>query len=58
LFNRITVSLEELVQKNLTGNDVASWASPAAAAAVAYAIYHATGKCIRDFPITPDKLMA
>ena len=29
-----------------------------AAAAVANAIYHATGKRVRDFPITPDKLMA
>ena len=28
-----------------------------AAAAVANAIYHATGKRVRDFPITPDKLM-
>jgi xanthine dehydrogenase YagR molybdenum-binding subunit len=28
------------------------------AAAVANAIYHATGKRVRDFPITPDKLMA
>ncbi len=27
------------------------------AAAVANAIYHATGKRIRDFPITPDKLL-
>jgi len=29
-----------------------------AAAAVANAIYHATGKRVREFPITPDKLMA
>jgi xanthine dehydrogenase YagR molybdenum-binding subunit len=29
-----------------------------AAAAIANAIYHATGKRVRDFPITPDKLMA
>ena len=29
-----------------------------AAAAVANAIYHATGKRVRDLPITPDKLMA
>ncbi len=29
-----------------------------AAAAVANAIYHATGKRVRDYPITPDKLMA
>lgn len=29
-----------------------------AAAAIANAIYNATGKRIRDFPITPDKLMA
>jgi len=29
-----------------------------AAAAVANAIYHATGKRVRDFPITPNKLMA
>ena len=29
-----------------------------AAAAVANAIYNATGKRVRDFPITPDKLMA
>ncbi|WP_263384324.1 xanthine dehydrogenase family protein molybdopterin-binding subunit [Granulicella arctica] len=28
-----------------------------AAAAVANAIYHATGKRVRDFPITPDKIM-
>jgi xanthine dehydrogenase YagR molybdenum-binding subunit len=28
------------------------------AAAVSNAIYHATGKRVRDFPITPDKLMA
>jgi xanthine dehydrogenase YagR molybdenum-binding subunit len=27
------------------------------AAAVANAIYHATGKRVRDFPITPDKLL-
>jgi xanthine dehydrogenase YagR molybdenum-binding subunit len=27
------------------------------AAAVANAIYHAAGKRIRDFPITPDKLL-
>ena len=27
------------------------------AAAVANAIYHATGKRIRDVPITPDKLL-
>jgi xanthine dehydrogenase YagR molybdenum-binding subunit len=27
------------------------------AAAVANAVYHATGKRVRDFPITPDKLM-
>jgi xanthine dehydrogenase YagR molybdenum-binding subunit len=29
-----------------------------AAAAVANAIYHATGKRVRDLPITPDKLMS
>lgn len=29
-----------------------------AAAAIANAIYNATGKRVRDFPITPDKLMA
>ncbi len=29
-----------------------------AAAAVANAIFHATGKRVRDYPITPDKLMA
>ena len=28
-----------------------------AAAAIGNAIYHATGKRVRDFPITPDKLM-
>jgi xanthine dehydrogenase YagR molybdenum-binding subunit len=28
-----------------------------AAAAVANAVYHATGKRIRDLPITPDKLL-
>ncbi len=28
-----------------------------AAAAVANAIYHATGKRVRDYPITPDKIM-
>ncbi len=33
-------------------------ADPGAAAAVANAIYHATGKRIREAPITPDKLMA
>jgi xanthine dehydrogenase YagR molybdenum-binding subunit len=27
------------------------------AAAVANAVYHATGKRVRDFPITPDKLL-
>jgi xanthine dehydrogenase YagR molybdenum-binding subunit len=29
-----------------------------AAAAIANAVYHATGKRIRDLPITPDKLLA
>lgn len=29
-----------------------------ASAAVANAVYHATGKRIRNAPITPDKLMA
>jgi xanthine dehydrogenase YagR molybdenum-binding subunit len=28
-----------------------------AAAAIANAIYHATGKRVRDLPITPDKLL-
>jgi xanthine dehydrogenase YagR molybdenum-binding subunit len=28
-----------------------------AAAAIANAVYHATGKRIRDLPITPDKLL-
>jgi xanthine dehydrogenase YagR molybdenum-binding subunit len=28
-----------------------------AAAAVANAVYHATGKRVRDLPITPDKLL-
>ena len=28
-----------------------------AAAAIANAVYHATGKRIRDLPITPDKLV-
>ena len=28
-----------------------------AAAAVANAVYHATGKRVRDLPITPDKLI-
>lgn len=28
-----------------------------AASAVANAIYHATGKRVRDLPITPDKLL-
>jgi xanthine dehydrogenase YagR molybdenum-binding subunit len=27
------------------------------AAAIANAIYHATGKRVRDLPITPDKLL-
>ena len=27
------------------------------AAAVANAVYHATGKRVREFPITPDKLL-
>jgi xanthine dehydrogenase YagR molybdenum-binding subunit len=26
------------------------------AAAIANAVFHATGKRVRDFPITPDKL--
>jgi xanthine dehydrogenase YagR molybdenum-binding subunit len=29
-----------------------------AAAAIANAVYHATGKRIRDLPLTPDKLLA
>ena len=29
-----------------------------AAAAIANAVYHATGKRIRDLPITPEKLLA
>jgi xanthine dehydrogenase YagR molybdenum-binding subunit len=29
-----------------------------AAAAIANAVYHATGKRVRDLPITPDKLLA
>jgi xanthine dehydrogenase YagR molybdenum-binding subunit len=28
-----------------------------AAAAIANAIYHATGKRVRDLPITPDRLL-
>jgi len=28
------------------------------AAAVAYAVFHATGDRIRDLPLTPDKLIA
>jgi xanthine dehydrogenase YagR molybdenum-binding subunit len=28
-----------------------------ASAAIANAVYHATGKRIRDLPITPDKLL-
>ena len=28
-----------------------------AAAAIANAVYHATGKRVRDLPITPDKLL-
>jgi xanthine dehydrogenase YagR molybdenum-binding subunit len=28
------------------------------AAAIANAVYHATGRRIRDLPITPDKLVA
>ena len=27
-------------------------------AAIANAVFHATGKRVRDFPITPDKLVA
>jgi xanthine dehydrogenase YagR molybdenum-binding subunit len=27
------------------------------AAAIANAVYHATGKRVRDLPITPDKLL-
>lgn len=29
-----------------------------AAAAVSNAVYHATGKRVRDLPITPEKLLA
>jgi len=28
------------------------------AAAIANAVYHATGKRVRELPITPDKLLA
>jgi xanthine dehydrogenase YagR molybdenum-binding subunit len=33
------------------------WGTTGAAAAVANAVFHATGKRIRDLPITLDKLM-
>jgi len=29
-----------------------------AAAAIANAVYHATGRRVRDLPLTPDKLIA
>ena len=35
----------------------ASWAATGVAAAVANAVFHATGKRVRELPITPDKLV-
>ena len=42
----------------LGGRGIGEIGVTGAAAAVANAIYHATGKRVRNFPITPDKLMA
>jgi CO/xanthine dehydrogenase Mo-binding subunit len=36
---------------------IAELAIVGVAATIANAIFHATGKCIRELPITPDKLL-
>ena len=40
------------------GRGIGEIGATGVAAAVANAIYNATGKRVRDYPITPDKLMA
>jgi xanthine dehydrogenase YagR molybdenum-binding subunit len=43
---------------NLIGVKIVGESGPVgSAAAIANAVYHATGKRIRDLPITPDKLL-
>jgi hypothetical protein len=41
----------------LDENTTTAWANARSAAAIANAIFHATGKRVRDLPITPDKLI-
>ncbi len=57
----IDVSALGIPDKNfepLGGRGIGEIGITGAAAAIANAIYHATGKRIREAPITPDKLMA